>query len=288
MTRSYLYPFFSDNCLLCCSSCPLTRGRACNLQCNRWLVRSLRTITIRYCLIWTIWDCAPFSSPLTTLRDYGGSIRTRLHTGVLVSSLRFYRLEAPLALRQRSSSTYCPLRRMARIALCTIFSTVGRFTLDMQIHEFLTLFPAPHVYCSFTGLLSIGCSLFLSPQPERLILMAVKVYGNTYINFSVRKLIRSYNLKGTPLGVQWCKFVKSELGLRVHNRFRWDLCMKDFDVHPVSQGCRQRSVPYCLKQNPLHHDTVWYEAEWLKDGWNRWHNVTSVCSLCLIARLPSL
>jgi hypothetical protein len=31
---------------LCCSSCRvpfLTRGRVCNLQCNRWLVRSLRT-----------------------------------------------------------------------------------------------------------------------------------------------------------------------------------------------------------------------------------------------------
>jgi hypothetical protein len=32
--------------LLCCSSCRasyLTRGRVCNLQCNRWLVRSPRT-----------------------------------------------------------------------------------------------------------------------------------------------------------------------------------------------------------------------------------------------------
>jgi hypothetical protein len=32
--------------LLCCSSCrvpSLTRGRVCNLQCNRWLVRTLRT-----------------------------------------------------------------------------------------------------------------------------------------------------------------------------------------------------------------------------------------------------
>jgi hypothetical protein len=155
---------------------------------------------------------------------------------------------------------------MARIALCTIFSTLDRFTLDMQIREFLTPFPAPHVYCSFTGLLSTGCSLFLSQQPERLIWMAVKVYGNTYINFSVRKLIRSYNLKGTHLGVHWCKFAKSELGLRVHNRFRWDLCIKDFDVHPVPHGCRQWSVPYCPKQTPLRHDTVWYEADWLKDG----------------------
>jgi hypothetical protein len=121
----------------------------CNLQCNRWLVRSLRTnnhtlpshlrlcslfiasydsqglrwrysnppphgvgegnlstisyiaiqfvphrkhvtsplksqpghcgpITINYPLIW---DCVPSSSPLTTRRDYGGGILTRLHTG---------------------------------------------------------------------------------------------------------------------------------------------------------------------------------------------------------------
>jgi hypothetical protein len=29
-----------------------------------------------------IWDCVPFLSPLTKLRDYGGSILTRLHTGI--------------------------------------------------------------------------------------------------------------------------------------------------------------------------------------------------------------
>jgi hypothetical protein len=35
-------------------------------------------ITIHYRLTW---DCAPSSSPLTTRRDYGDSILTRLHTG---------------------------------------------------------------------------------------------------------------------------------------------------------------------------------------------------------------
>jgi hypothetical protein len=63
--------------LLCCSSCrapSLTRGRVCNLQCNHW-----GPITIHYCLIW---DCVPSSSPLTTRRDYGEGILTRLHTGL--------------------------------------------------------------------------------------------------------------------------------------------------------------------------------------------------------------
>jgi hypothetical protein len=36
-------------------------------------------ITIHYCLIWDYW--VPFPSPLTTRRDYGGSILTHLHTG---------------------------------------------------------------------------------------------------------------------------------------------------------------------------------------------------------------
>jgi hypothetical protein len=45
MTRFYPYPFFSDNCFGCssCRAPSLTRGQVCNLQCNRWLVRSLRT-----------------------------------------------------------------------------------------------------------------------------------------------------------------------------------------------------------------------------------------------------
>jgi hypothetical protein len=76
--------------LICCYSYrapSLTRGRVCNLQWNRWLVRSLRT---NYRLIW---DCVPPSSPLTTRRDYGGSILTRLNTGCLVNfsdTLRMY------------------------------------------------------------------------------------------------------------------------------------------------------------------------------------------------------
>jgi hypothetical protein len=44
MTRFYPYPFFSDNCFVVLPRVPsLTRGRVCNLQCNPWLVRSLRT-----------------------------------------------------------------------------------------------------------------------------------------------------------------------------------------------------------------------------------------------------
>jgi hypothetical protein len=36
-------------------------------------------ITIHYCFIWDYW--VSFPSPLTTCRDYGGSILTRIHTG---------------------------------------------------------------------------------------------------------------------------------------------------------------------------------------------------------------
>jgi hypothetical protein len=67
--------------LLCCSSCrtpSLTRGRVCNLQCNRWVVRSL---TIHYRLIW---NWVPYSSPLEARGDYGGGILTSLNTGEAV------------------------------------------------------------------------------------------------------------------------------------------------------------------------------------------------------------
>jgi hypothetical protein len=68
----------------------LTRGRVCNLLYNCFwslpkqslLGRSPAELTaIFYCLIS---DCVPSSSPLTTRRDYGGGILTRLHTGISV------------------------------------------------------------------------------------------------------------------------------------------------------------------------------------------------------------
>jgi hypothetical protein len=40
-------------------------------------------ITTHYYLIWDCW--VPFLSPLTTRRDYSGSIPTRLHTGLTIS-----------------------------------------------------------------------------------------------------------------------------------------------------------------------------------------------------------
>jgi hypothetical protein len=67
----------------------LTGGRVCNLLYNCFwslpeqllLGRSPAELTaIFYCFIW---DCVPPSSPLTTRRDYGGYILTRLHTGIL-------------------------------------------------------------------------------------------------------------------------------------------------------------------------------------------------------------
>jgi hypothetical protein len=64
----------------------LTRGRLCNLLYDCFwflpeqplLGRSPAELMAKfYCLIWDV----PSSSPLTTLRDYGGGILTRLHTG---------------------------------------------------------------------------------------------------------------------------------------------------------------------------------------------------------------
>jgi hypothetical protein len=72
-----LFIFFRLTYLILLSKASsLTRKRVCSLQWNHSLV----PITILYCLIW---DCVPFLSPLTTRRDYGGGILTRLHTGPL-------------------------------------------------------------------------------------------------------------------------------------------------------------------------------------------------------------
>jgi hypothetical protein len=77
LTRFYLALLFSaDNYLIFLSKASsLTRKRVCILQWNHSLV----PITVLYRLIW---DCVPFLSPLTMRRDYGGSILTRLHTGL--------------------------------------------------------------------------------------------------------------------------------------------------------------------------------------------------------------
>jgi hypothetical protein len=79
LTRFYLVLLFSaDNYLIILpKASSLTRRRVCSLQWNHSLV----PITILYCLIW---DCVPFLSPITTRRDYGGGILTRLHTGKTV------------------------------------------------------------------------------------------------------------------------------------------------------------------------------------------------------------
>jgi hypothetical protein len=88
LIRFYLVLLFSaDNYLIILpKASSLTRRRVCSLQWNHSLV----PITILYRLIW---DCVPFLSPLTTRRDYGGSILTRLHTGKLVKGEIFIRIE---------------------------------------------------------------------------------------------------------------------------------------------------------------------------------------------------
>jgi hypothetical protein len=79
MTRFYPYPFFSDNCLFFLPvGLPIWQEggsvtyRAIADWSGHW-----GPITIHYCLIW---DCLPFSLPLTTRRDCGGGILTCLHT----------------------------------------------------------------------------------------------------------------------------------------------------------------------------------------------------------------
>jgi hypothetical protein len=76
LTIFYLVLLFSaDNYLIILSKASsLTRKQVCSLQCNHPLV----PITILYRLIW---ECVRFLSPLTSRRDYGGGILTRLHTG---------------------------------------------------------------------------------------------------------------------------------------------------------------------------------------------------------------
>jgi hypothetical protein len=80
MTRFYPYPLFSDNCFV---DLPVRRplwredGSVTYSATADWSGH-WGPITIHYHLIW---DCVPSSSPLTTRRDYGGGILTRLHTG---------------------------------------------------------------------------------------------------------------------------------------------------------------------------------------------------------------
>jgi hypothetical protein len=83
LTRFYLALLFSSDSyfILLSKASSLTRKRVCSLHCNHSLV----PITVLYHLIW---DWVPFLTPLTTRRDYGGGILTRLHTGQPTSSTR--------------------------------------------------------------------------------------------------------------------------------------------------------------------------------------------------------
>jgi hypothetical protein len=81
MTRFYPYPFFSDNCFVV-------------LPVGRPLWREYGSVTYSAIADWSghwgpitihyrpIWDCVPSSSPITSRKDYGGGILTRLNTGL--------------------------------------------------------------------------------------------------------------------------------------------------------------------------------------------------------------
>jgi hypothetical protein len=81
MTRLHPYPFFNDSCFVLPVGRPLWRedGSVTYSAIADWS-GYWGPITIHYRLVW---DCVPSSSPLTTRRDYGGVILTRLHTGCL-------------------------------------------------------------------------------------------------------------------------------------------------------------------------------------------------------------
>jgi hypothetical protein len=87
MTRFYPYPFFSDNCFVVLPvGRPLWRkdGSVTYSAIADWSGH-WGPITIHYRLIW---NCVPSSSPLTTRRDYGGGILTRLHMGFSTFKLK--------------------------------------------------------------------------------------------------------------------------------------------------------------------------------------------------------
>jgi hypothetical protein len=80
-------PFFSDNCFVVLPvGRPLWRedGSVTYSAIADW-PSHWGPITFHYRLIW---DWVPFLSPLTTRRDYGGSILTRLHTGYITWRVR--------------------------------------------------------------------------------------------------------------------------------------------------------------------------------------------------------
>jgi hypothetical protein len=82
MIRFYPYPFCTDNCFVVLPvERPLWRedGSVTYSVIADWSGH-WGPITVHYRLIW---DCVPSSSPLTTRRDCGGSILTRLYTGIL-------------------------------------------------------------------------------------------------------------------------------------------------------------------------------------------------------------
>jgi hypothetical protein len=87
MTRFYPYPFFSDNCFVVLPvGCPLWReDGSVTYSAIADLSDYWGPITIHYRLIW---DCVPSSLPLTSRRDYGRGILSRLRTVQVEVKLR--------------------------------------------------------------------------------------------------------------------------------------------------------------------------------------------------------
>jgi hypothetical protein len=111
MTRFYPYPFFSDNCFVVVLPVgrPLWReDKSVTYSAIPDWSGHWGPITIHYRLIW---DRVPSSSPLTTRRDCGGGILTRLHTGITRVEVE---VEVNVDIRKKNKHT-CELPWLGRI-----------------------------------------------------------------------------------------------------------------------------------------------------------------------------
>jgi hypothetical protein len=104
MTRFCPYPFFSDNCFVVLPvGRPLWREDGSVTYSADWSGH-WGPITIHYRLFW---DCVPSLSPLTTRRDCGGGILTRLHTGAWLQFLKYFAYNILARTAQKSPFVCC-------------------------------------------------------------------------------------------------------------------------------------------------------------------------------------
>jgi hypothetical protein len=132
MTRFCPYPFFSDNSFVVLPvGHPLWREdgsvtyRAIADWSGHW-----GPIAIHYRLIW---DCVPSSSPLTTRKDYGGGILTRIHTGEPICECLVFTFKhlvrtsqkTPTCVALAPSATVSTMKRNSNKSLSTCIKAIA-------------------------------------------------------------------------------------------------------------------------------------------------------------------